>query len=118
MVRTGLTLRDWEDGRIDHRSLLRFVRGLGPDSSFFAASRPDEKQTAAWMDGRAVCALLADLIDTVNGVGIALAYKGTGKTMPKLDRYPRPWMHPEKLRFGGGAIPISDFDDWYYGGGR
>jgi len=118
MTRTGLTLRDWEDGRLDSRSLLRFVRGLGPDSAFFRASRPDDAETAMWLDGRAVCAILADLIDTVNGVGMALAYKGTGKHVPKTEPYRRPWRQPERMHYGRDAIPIQDFNDWYYGGGR
>ena len=76
MTRTGLTLRDWEDGRLDSRSLLRFVRGLGPDSAFFRASRPDDAETAMWLAGRVVCGILADRIETVNSVGKTLADKG------------------------------------------
>lgn len=118
MTRTGLTLRDWEAGRIDHRSLLRFVKGLGPDSAFFKASRPDDAKLAAWLDGSAVCGLLADLIDTVTDIGVSLAYKGTGKVKPVIEQYPRPGARSERMRFGRDAIPIEDFNDWYYGGGR
>ena len=31
-------------------------------------------------------------------------------------RYPRPWETGDKQRIGSGAIPISEFDKWYYGG--
>lgn len=119
MVRAGLTLRDWESGRLDGRSLLRFVKGLGPDSAFFRASRPDQAKAAAWVDGSAECALIAELIDVVRESAAVLAYKGTGKKPPKMEPYPRPWDGGRKKKqYGSDPIPIADFEQWYYGGGR
>jgi hypothetical protein len=117
MTRTRWTLRDWEGGRLDSRSLYRFLTGLGADSAFFQASHPDDVGTAAWLDGTAECALIAELIDVVRASANALAYKGTGKRPPKLDPYPRPWRKNANVRhFGRDPIGIGDFESWYYGG--
>lgn len=117
MTRTRWTLRDWEDGRLDGRSLARFVEGCGPESAFYRASHPDDKGSIAWYDGTAACALIAELIDTVRASANALAYKGTGKRPPRMEPYPRPWRKDTQARhFGRDPIPIRDFNDWYYGG--
>lgn len=116
MTRTGLTLRDWERGLLDSRSLIRFVKWLGPDSAYFRASHPDDAATAAWLDGGATCALLAELIDAVRSGTAALAYKGTKKRAPKFEPYPRPWSKRKTRRYGRDPIPIVKFEDWYYGG--
>lgn len=116
MTRTRWTLRDWEEGRLDSRSLTRFVKGLGPGSAFFKASSPDQADTAAWVDGTATCALIAELIDAMRSGMTALAYKGTGKRPPNVEPYPRPWAKGRTASYGRDAIPIEDFDEWYYGG--
>lgn len=117
MTRTRWTLRDWEDGRLDSRSLTRFVLGLGFDSAYYRACHPEDRNSIAWVDGSAECALIAELIDTVRASANALAYKGTGKRPPKLIPYPRPWQKDTSVQhFGRDPIPIGDFDRWYYGG--
>lgn len=117
MTRTRWTLRDWEGGRLDHRCLYRFVIGLGADSAFFAAIRPDEAETIKWLDGTAQSAITADLIDTVREVGLIVAAKGTGKRPHRLKPYPRPWLKARNgRRYGKDAIPVEDFNEWYYGG--
>ena len=117
MTKTRWTLRDWECGTLDHRSLYRFVIGLGVDSALYKARSGCDEKTAMWLDGTAGCALLADLIDVVRESAVALGYKGTGKHPPRLDKYPRPWADGRmSIRYGRDAIPVSDFDSWYYGG--
>ena len=117
MARTRWTLRDWEDGRLDSRSLARFIKGLGYDSATYRARHPEDSKSIAWMDGTAACALIAELIDTVRASAATLAYKGTGKRPPKLNPYPRPWRKKdESQHFGRDPIPVSDFNEWYYGG--
>lgn len=117
MTKAGRTLRDWESGDLDGRSLMRFVKNLGPDSAFFRASRPDDAETAAWMDGSAMCALMAELIDVVRYGTNALAYKGTGKKPPRLEPYDRPWARSKRTkRYGRSPVKIEDFNKWYYGG--
>ncbi len=116
MTRMGTTLREWEGGRLDSRSLARFVKGLGPDSAFFRAAHPDEAETIAWLDGRAACALIAELIDVTRAGISTLAYKNTGKRPPKMEPYRRPWSKRSGRRYGSKPIPIKDFKQWYYGG--
>lgn len=115
MTRAGLTLRHWEDGRLDGRSLLRFVKQLGPDSAFYKASHPEDGETIAWIDGTATCALIADLIDAVRVETAALLYKGTRKR-PKVDPYERPWTRKRTRRYGRAPVPVRSFKQWYYGG--
>ena len=117
LTRTGYTLRDWESGRLDSRSLFRFIKGLGSDSAFYRASHPDDAQTLAWVNGDATCALIAELIDVVRMSANTLAYKGTGKRPPRLEPYQRPWNRAKQQRYGRKPIPISQFEKWYYGGG-
>ena len=116
MTRAGMTLRDWEGGRLDSRSLIRFIKWLGPDSAYFRASHPDDAETIAWVDGSAACALLAELIDAVRVGTTSLAYKGSGKRPPRIDPYDRPWKRKNVKRYGKKPIPIKSFDEWYYGG--
>lgn len=116
MTRAGMTLRDWERGRLDGRSLLRFVKGLGPGSAFFGAMHPDDAETAAWMDGSATCALIAELIDVVRTSATSLAYKGTGRRPPRIEPYARPWSRKHPKQYGKDAIPVRNFNEWYYGG--
>ena len=117
MTRTRWTLRDWEGGKLDHRSLYRFVAGLGMDSAFYAARNGCDLKTRAWLDGSAECSIVADLIDALRGSALSLAFKGTGKKPPRLDPYPRPWAKDTSTKhYGKGAVPVGDFDEWYYGG--
>ena len=116
MVRAGMTLREWEQGRLDSRSLMRFVKNLGADSAFYRASHPEDAETAAWIDGRATCALIADLIDAVRENTNVTAHKGTGKRAPRIRPYERPWARSTTTRYGKGPVKIKDFDKWYYGG--
>ena len=115
MTRTAYTLRDWESGRLDSRSLLRFVNGLGYDSAYYRATHPDDAATVAWIDGSATCALIADVIDAIRSNTNSLAYKGTGKRPPRLEPYERPWARRRSSRYGSKPIKIRDFDKWYYG---
>lgn len=117
MTMTGWTLRDWESGRLDGRTLYRFVRGLGPGSRYFAETHPQDAATIAWLDGTATDAILADLIDVVAQGMRALAYKGTGRTAPAFTPYRRPWADDGRKHFGRDPIPVSEFDDWYYRSG-
>lgn len=116
MTKFGATLRDWENGRLDSRSLYRFIKHLGPDSAFFKASRPDDVGTVAWLDGSAECALLAELIDAVRHGTNALMYKGTGRRPPRIEPYERPWLKSHTTRYGSKPVKIKEFNQWYYGG--
>ena len=116
MTRAGMTLRDWEGGRLDSRSLVHFVRQLGTDSAYYRAAHPEQAEALAWVDGSAMCAILADLVDTVRASTNTLAYKGTGKRAPRIEPYDRPWRRRHVQRFGCEPIPVKSFHEWYYGG--
>lgn len=56
--------------------------------------------------------ILADIFDAVRSFNYTFAEK-SAKDPPK---YPRPWETGDRQRIGSGAIPISEFEKWYYGG--
>jgi len=115
MTRTPYTLRDWESGRLDSRSLFRFVKGLGVDSAFYRSTHPDDAATTAWLDGSATCVLIADVIDAIRSNTNSLVYKNTGKRPPRLEPYKRPWVRSRSSRYGSSPIAIKEFNKWYYG---
>lgn len=88
------------------RALATWARHLGQGSYFFAAEHEEE---AAYASQLHIAAQLADLYDL-------MATARWGKDAWKI-KYPRPW-NQERMRIGKrkDAIPIADFDSWYYGG--
>lgn len=58
-------------------------------------------------------AILADIVDALTGLAYALA-KMSGGRPEKPKPYPRPWKPSNVQTIGAGAIPISEFDSWYY----
>lgn len=61
--------------------------------------------------------MIADLYDLVAAYAVmyARAHSG-GRTIKNIPKYPRPWAEADSKRIGSGAIPVRDFDTWYYGG--
>ena len=59
--------------------------------------------------------MIADLYDTVTAFAYTFAkvYGGKGQ---KPKPYPRPIESDDDNKFGKDPIPISEFNDWYYGG--
>ena len=86
-------------------NVLNWARHLGQGSYVFAAKHKEE---AAYMSQLHIAAQLADLYDMLN-----LFRYGFAKTHRTPEPYPRPWDGKQKI--GRGAIPVSDFDKWYYG---
>lgn len=76
--------------------------------------REEHKDESNYRDALQANALLADLYDQLAALAYmyAVAHKGNPR---KPKRYPRPWSK-DTQRIGRGAIPISQFDAWYYGG--
>lgn len=92
--------------------LVNFSRHLPDDS---ATVRAADKETALFARQIQQSALLADIYDAIVMLAytVAKAYGGKGKP-PKP--YQRPWDAGNAQKLGKGAIPISEFDNWYYGG--
>lgn len=105
MERLGITLA--QANRYGWHNVAAFVRHLGQGSYLWAYKHPDE---AAYFSPLHTAAQLADLYDLVN---TARRDGKKGARAPKP--YPRPWAK-DKKRIGRGAIPVRDFDAWYYGG--
>ena len=60
-------------------------------------------------------ATLADIYDLVASFAHMFASAHSKSKVKQPKSYPRPW-RDDSQRIGRGAIPIKDFENWYYGG--
>ena len=117
MTRAGATLSD-VPARVPWTALRSFVTHLGPDSALHAEQNPDG---AAWWQPWGQTAVLADIYDAIASftTGYATANRGKGPKPKPPKPYPRPWKAADRgRRVGSGAIPASEFDDWWVSDGR
>lgn len=97
---------------------LVYVRHLARDtrSATFRALNPELAEFAsAWRQS----AILADIYDAIQAFNWSFVYAHTkkGAVPPQKPKpYPRPGADDGLQHIGKDAIPISDFDQWYYGG--
>ena len=111
MTRAGHTLGD-VGGALSNAALLSFVLNLPGDSATAQELNPDAQWTLVPM-------LLARISDDLEQFMwlYACAHTPKGHARPKPPKpIPRPGVGGESKRIGEGAIPISEFDEWYYGG--
>lgn len=102
MTRTGRTLEEYiEMGAAGMVALLSFVNYLPPDSALRYEMDPKE-ESREWYTTLKTNKILADLFDVFVAANTRKGHKST--------KYPRP---KEKKRIGRGAIPISEFWDWW-----
>lgn len=59
--------------------------------------------------------MLADVYDAISALDFMFAKAHGSKSGKRPEPYPRPWRNKGE-RFGKDPIPVSDFNDWYYGG--
>lgn len=85
-------------------ALLSFINYLPPDSSLRAEMDPNG-EIGEWYTTMKMNVILADIFD-------AFVAANTKKGRKAVE-YPRP---RQKKRIGSGAIPISEFWDWWNGG--
>ena len=83
-----------------------------PGSYIWRAEHEDEYNYASPLQ---LAAMLADVYDLIHGIGVALTTR-KGRTPRRPKPYPRPWAKSDAERIGKGAIPVSEFEKWYYGG--
>ena len=92
--------------------LANFVRHLPTDSATWRARHPE---LAPWADPIALVNVTADVFNAIT----ALAHLYTSahsKGRPQRPKpYPVPWAESQGLTLGHDAIPVADFDAWYYG---
>lgn len=94
-------------------NVIAYARHLAADSGshVWRAKYNEESNYATPLH---LAAQLADVYDLIQALYIALTTKQGRKPRP-LKPYPRPWAK-DRRQIGKGAIPISQFDQWYYGG--
>ena len=92
-------------------NLRDFALNLSTDSATYRALYKEHSRFAS-PTGQA--AILADIFDAIETLAFMFA-KAHGGKGPKPKPYPRPGAD-EGERIGKDPIPISEFNDWYYGG--
>ena len=107
-----------QSGALPWAALSHFVRNL-PRTSALSRELQPATEAEMWADGAANAALLADIYDLLHQLNNNVVARGSGKSAKKAKPYPRPWNGPERgeRRIGSGAIPISEFEDWWNGRG-
>jgi len=91
-------------------NIADLTKHLDQGSAVFRALNPKYAITDAMMYDALL--LIADCITRLNH-NYAVAHRGRGAAPKPIER---PWSKPEKEHYGKDAVPISDFDRWYYGG--
>lgn len=91
-------------GAAGKAALISFIKYLPPDSATYQDANPKDEY-GEWVTTMKTNAILADLFDA-----FVAAHTKKGR---KPKTYPRP---KKKQGFGKGAIPISEFWDWWHGG--
>ena len=105
MTRTGRTLSEYIDmGAAGMVALLSFINYLPMDSRIRQAMDPQD-EVGEWSTTKKTNIILADLFDVFVAANTRRGHKAK--------QYPRP---KQKRKIGSGAIPISEFWDWWNGG--
>ena len=105
MTRTGRTLSEYINmGAAGMVALLSFINYLPMDSQLRQAMDPQD-EVGEWSTTKKTNMILADLFDVF--------VSANTKKGHKAKQYPRP---KQKRKIGSGAIPISEFWDWWNGG--
>lgn len=92
--------------------LLNFSKHLPIDSATHRALKPEETKFASDLQQSAILADVFDVVSALN-YNFSKAHGGKGR---KPEPYPRPWAARNVQKIGSKPIPISEFNDWYYGG--
>lgn len=114
MCRLGIRFED--SHKVGWDCVRNFVRHLDQESAVYRALHPEEALFASPLKRAAI---LADIFDAIREFEytFACAHTPQGKTPPIPPRkYRRPGVDDGVQRIGKDAIPVADFDDWYYGG--
>ena len=105
MTRTARTLSEYREmGAAGMVALLSFINYLPMDSQLRQAMDPQD-EVGEWSTTKKTNMILADLFDVF--------VSANTKKGHKAKQYPRP---KQKRKIGSGAIPISEFWDWWNGG--
>lgn len=92
--------------------LINFADNLPLDSRTVYAKNREVFDFASDLKRNAI---LADIYDAI-AMFLHSFGKVHGSKSPKPKPYKRPWLSESEHHIGRGAIPISEFEKWYYGG--
>lgn len=109
LTKTGYTLAD-VGGALSNSALLSFATHLQGDSATAREIDPDAQWTLVPM---LLARISDDLQQFVWLYSCVHAGKGRKPTQPKP--IPRPGVDDGTRHIGKGAIPVSEFDEWYGG---
>lgn len=112
MVYLGMTL-DQAVSSFGWGAICDFARHMPLDSAVYRARNADEARYASALQQSA---MLADIYDALNWLVYLYTKVHSGKPK-KPESYPRPWKSKSDgaQHLGKGAIPLRDFNKWYYG---
>lgn len=98
---------------IGWHNVVRYARHMAnvPGTHVWRYYNKDEYNYASPLH---LAAMIADAYDLINAFYISMTTP-KGKAPRRLEPYPRPW-RKDRAKIGRGAIPVRDFDAWYYGG--
>ena len=114
MCRLGLRFED--SPAIGWDCVINFVRHLDQTSAVFRAQHPEEFMFASSLKRAAILADIFDAIRAFEYTYVTSHLKKGAAPPPPPKRYPRPGVDEGVQRIGKGAIPIAEFEEWYYGG--
>lgn len=100
----GLSLEALGTPYLTWYDLLAFVRLVQAEPSSALAK---ELHGPAWSIEAQLMAMVADHLAFANW------QRAGRKSAPKPKRIPRPWEKPKSTVLGKGAIPLSQFTDWW-----
>lgn len=111
MTRTGRTLDEYMDmGAAGIVALVHFIAHLDVDSALMRDM--DTTDVAEWGSNLKTNVLLADVFDAIAMFNHNFATAHSKHKPQKPKPYPRPWAKEED-KIGKGAIPISQFWEWW-----
>ena len=86
-----------------------FARHAASDSGSYIW-REINRENSDFASPLQLAAMIADVYDLIGALFSSLT-----KSRKRMKPYPRPWKKAKET-IGKGAIPITEFNSWYYGG--
>ena len=96
-------------------ALVHFIANLDIDSSLMRTI--GEVDVAEWASNLKTNVLLADVFDAIAMFNFNFASANSKHKPQKPKPYPRPWVKNED-KIGKGAIPVSQFWEWWSSKGK
>lgn len=91
--------------------LATFAKHLPTGSATWRARHPE---LAPWTEPLALVNVGADVFNVIARFAHLYASAHSKARRPAPNPYPVPWAEDRAVRIGSGAIPVAEFEDWYY----